>query len=356
MTLATFSECSRVSEAQISAALSGASMIALATGGGVLIDDRKSRASAGDYWAVCPFHQERTASLHIVDRGAQSFFKCFGCGEKGDAIVFACKLYGCGFREAVEIIGGRLDAEPNPELVAARDQLRREREAEAEQARVSRRAASVAVYFAAGVHVAGTLGEGYLRKARAIRAPLGGAELRFHSRAPLSPYDHAKAGRCPAIVAAIRDADGEHIGSHLTFLAHDGSAKRCFEHLSGDARMICGDHVGGFIRLGLVRDAAVIGEGIETTLSASEACGVPGLAAINAPNLRAVVLPATVRRVLIAFDRDPKGVGEMSAEALAQRLWADGVAVEMLPPPEGFKDWNDAAKAGFVAKREAAHG
>lgn len=344
----------RLQPHQIEAAKAGVSLTIaeIAERGGVQMDLRKSRPAKGDYWALCCFHAEKSASLHIVERGPKSFYKCHGCGAKGDAIDLARRLFNLNFRDAVRMVGGDLDAEPDPELIEAREQRRREMEAEAERQRVMHRAAAQAVYYAAGVHVAGTLGEVYLRS-RSIRAPLGGAELRFHARAPLSPYDHAKAGRNPAIVAAIRNAGGEHVGSHLTFLRPDGKAKADLAHLKG-SRMVCGEHVGGFIRLGRFADAVVIGEGVETTLSASEACGLPGLAAINSANLRALVLPSSVRRVVIAHDRDAKGVGELSADALAQRLWADGVRVDLLAPPDGFKDWNDCAQAGALPRVEVA--
>ena len=340
----------RYTERDIEAAKASLSIVDLAERGGVEWDARKSRPSVGEFWACCPFHVEKSASFHVRERGVSSFFKCFGCGEKGDAFAIGQRLLGLSF---AQMVAGEIgNGGPTPELVAHLEQKRLERAAEDERQRTANRAAAVAIYYAAGIHVAGTLGELYLRRARCIRAPLGGAELRFHTRAPLSPYEPAKAGRCPAIVAPIRNAEGEHIGSHLTFLSADGSAKADLPHLKG-SRMICGEHVGGFVRLGYLRDAAVIGEGIETTLSASEACGLPGLAAINAPNLRALVLPAKIRRVVIAFDRDAKGVGELSADALAQKLWSEGREVEMLPPPEGFKDWNDAAKAGALPKLEA---
>ncbi|MEZ5960010.1 MAG: CHC2 zinc finger domain-containing protein, partial [Hyphomonadaceae bacterium] len=39
---------------------------------------QKSRPSAGDYWACCPFHQEKSPSFHVLDN--KGLFKCFGCG------------------------------------------------------------------------------------------------------------------------------------------------------------------------------------------------------------------------------------------------------------------------------------
>lgn len=336
---------SRYSQAQIAEAKARLSLVELFERGGVTWD-RKSRPAAGDYWACCPFHAEKSASLHVVERPAERYFKCHGCGAKGDVFDVGRQLLGLTLPQLMD--GAGVNAEPDPELTAAREQARRELEAKREHDRAVRRAAAQRIYYAAGLLAGSPADLAYLKQARAIGARLANADLRFHPAAPLSPYEVEKAGRCPAMVAGVRNAAGELTGCHVTFLRADGSAKRCFEHLGGDARMIVGEHIGGFIRLGLIRGAAVIGEGIETTLSASEACGLPGLAAINAANLRAIVLPADVRRVVIAFDRDPKGVGEASAEALAERLWAEGREVEFLPPPDGAGDWNDAAKAGAL--------
>ncbi len=63
---------------------------------------RKTRAAAGDYWACCPFHQEKSASFHVLDQ--KGIFNCFGCGEKGDVFTLAMKLEGLNFPEAVERI------------------------------------------------------------------------------------------------------------------------------------------------------------------------------------------------------------------------------------------------------------
>ena len=45
-------------------------------------DRRRSNAAKGDWWAPCPFHQEKTASFHVDDR--KGFYYCFGCHAKGD--------------------------------------------------------------------------------------------------------------------------------------------------------------------------------------------------------------------------------------------------------------------------------
>ncbi|MGE0597353.1 MAG: DNA primase [Hyphomonadaceae bacterium] len=62
-------------------------------------DKRKSQPGRGDFWACCPFHQEKTSSFHVLDQ--KGIYKCFGCGEKGDAFTLAMKLEGLSFPEAV---------------------------------------------------------------------------------------------------------------------------------------------------------------------------------------------------------------------------------------------------------------
>lgn len=57
-----------------------------------------------NYKACCPFHNEKTPSLVISP--AKGIFKCFGCGEGGDAISFIQKHEGVDFREAL-IIGAK---------------------------------------------------------------------------------------------------------------------------------------------------------------------------------------------------------------------------------------------------------
>ncbi|HRO13061.1 MAG TPA: DNA primase [Amaricoccus sp.] len=63
-------------------------------------DPRKSNAAKGDWWAPCPFHQEKSASFH-VDEG-KGYYYCFGCHAKGDAVSFLRETENLGFIEAVE--------------------------------------------------------------------------------------------------------------------------------------------------------------------------------------------------------------------------------------------------------------
>ncbi len=65
-------------------------------------DARKSNPGKGDFWAPCPFHQEKSASFHVDDR--KGYYYCFGCHAKGDAVSFVRETENVGFMEAIEIL------------------------------------------------------------------------------------------------------------------------------------------------------------------------------------------------------------------------------------------------------------
>lgn len=110
--------------------LRGRISLARLVGRKVSWDARKSNTGRGDYWAPCPFHQEKTASFHVEDR--KGFYYCFGCHAKGDAISFLRETENLGFMEAVEALaeeaGMPLPAR-RPEARAAEDRRSRLHEA-----------------------------------------------------------------------------------------------------------------------------------------------------------------------------------------------------------------------------------
>lgn len=60
----------------------------------------KLKRSGGNYFACCPFHKEKTASLSINVK--DQFFHCFGCGESGNVISFIMKYLGLDFVDAIK--------------------------------------------------------------------------------------------------------------------------------------------------------------------------------------------------------------------------------------------------------------
>jgi len=70
-----------------------------------------------DLVGLCPFHGEKTPSLHVhPDKG---FFKCFGCGVGGDVFKFVQLLEGVSFPEAARMLAKRAGVEVEEETPAA---------------------------------------------------------------------------------------------------------------------------------------------------------------------------------------------------------------------------------------------
>ena len=65
-------------------------------------DLKKSNTSKQDFWAPCPFHQEKTASFHVDD--TKGFYYCFGCQAKGNIFTFLNEMEGVSFFDAVKAL------------------------------------------------------------------------------------------------------------------------------------------------------------------------------------------------------------------------------------------------------------
>jgi len=91
-------------------------------------DRRRSNPAKGDFWAPCPFHQEKTPSFHVED--TKGFYYCFGCQAKGDLITFVKETENLSFIEAVERLAAEAGMEmprqqDDPGRAARRDRLSR---------------------------------------------------------------------------------------------------------------------------------------------------------------------------------------------------------------------------------------
>ena len=60
----------------------------------------KLKKSGANYFACCPFHNEKSASFSINVN--KQFFHCFGCGESGSVITFVMKYNGLDFINAIK--------------------------------------------------------------------------------------------------------------------------------------------------------------------------------------------------------------------------------------------------------------
>jgi putative DNA primase/helicase len=149
--------------------------------------------------------------------------------------------------------------------------------------------------------------------------------------------------RWPAMLARVSLATGAEITTHQTFARHDGSGKA---PLSKQSRLFAagGRTIGGGVWFGTADPdhEFVVGEGIESTLSAMRIFGVgAGCAALSAFGIRTLVLPPEARRVRIFADHDELGQGLNAAREAGRRWLAEGRAVAVSMSPTVGEDAND---------------
>jgi hypothetical protein len=104
-------------------------------------------------------------------------------------------------------------------------------------------------------------------------------------------------------------------------------------------------------------DWLVVGEGIETTLSAMILWGAQaGVATLGTNGMRSLVLPQAARKIVIAADNDAPVIKDcrvlhngMDAAKDARRIWLNDdttleVTIKLAPEPkpgEHSRDWNN---------------
>jgi phage/plasmid primase-like uncharacterized protein len=156
-----------------------------------------------------------------------------------------------------------------------------------------------------------------------------------------TPHDRLRI-KLPAMLAPVVNVAGELVALHKTFLKRDGTAKAELDKIY--QRETCGPKKGGMIRIAAFDPgrALLIGEGIETSLSAMALLGLPGWAGIDADNIRtALALPPDVRSVAIAADNDERGAGPRAAAAACDRWCSEGRTVDVFMPDRPGDDFND---------------
>jgi hypothetical protein len=161
--------------------------------------------------------------------------------------------------------------------------------------------------------------------------------------------DPTRVIRYPAVVMAIVDRQGRFQGVHTTKLSPDLGHKLVSDDANFPVRQTYGLLKGNFVELqelDYTKPIAklLIGEGVETTLSAMQLTGLPGIASGGKVN---DLKPLAADEYIILVDNDANGGSRSSAGVLAQRLSEHGATVRLATPnkPAGGKDgydWNDA--------------
>ena len=227
---------------------------------------------------------------------------------------------------------------PDPAEIQRQVEVRRRSEARASAA-AARRQASARAICREGQNPIGTPVELHLNRRRlALPAEVAGTALFYH---PACPWEQ---GTAPAQIAPLTCiATGRVIGVHRTALAPDGTklGRKMLGTAEGAAVML--DPVSA------VTGTLHVAEGIETALAAREHYGLTPIWALGTSGGigRLPVLP-DVQRLIVIGENDG-GASRKAIEAVGARWHAAGRNIEIVWPPEGVKDLNDAVMGGASA-------
>lgn len=159
-------------------------------------------------------------------------------------------------------------------------------------------------------------------------------------------------GVWPALVAHIQKPDGSLAGVHRIYLSQSGN-KADIAAINGVIppckklqSVYSGAISGAACRLFPATERLALTEGIETALAVRRMTGLPVWACISAGGLKSVLLPDSVREVLIYGDNDQpdekgRNVGRLAALTLGERLIKEGRKVKIMLPPVPGTDWLD---------------
>jgi hypothetical protein len=309
----------------------------------------------GRHWRCGSLAGEPGQSLAInLTGGKAGVWHDFSTGEAGDALDLVAGVLFRGDRRAAMAwaagwLGLARHGAPGRAVPPTRQPLPAIATSMESAEDVTRRRRALALFLDAAP-VAATPAAAYLAArglpVEDLRHPP--RALRFHPacfcteiRAPL-----------PAMLAAIVTAEGQHLGTHRTWLARgeDGfwrKAPLC------DPKKTYGGYRGGFVPLARgasgqpIRraprgEAVAIAEGIETALSVALACPeLRVLASVALPNMARIVLPPAIGRVILCADADHDNQAASALlDAAARHFAAEGRDVRIARPPVG-KDFND---------------
>jgi putative DNA primase/helicase len=249
-------------------------------------------------------------------------------GHGGDIIKFIEIEQHCTFIEALniaaqfapELRGGpppsQRRSQPTPQQIADDDE--------------EDRIANAVEIWCQAKPLRGSPAEKYLRS-RGIEVPNEALDiLRFH------PYCPWQVGTRPAMVALVRDVvTDEPLGIHRTVLTADGRKL--------DRPKLLGPTLGGAIKLSndTIMGELAIGEGIETTLSATMLGYGPAWCVLDAGGIAKFPVLPWITRLIIAVDNDVSGTGQRAAAESKARWLAAGHRVRTVMPARPGEDLND---------------
>lgn len=160
-------------------------------------------------------------------------------------------------------------------------------------------------------------------------------DVRGHELLPL--YDGPKrVGEHPAMLALIRNAKGEPISIHRTYIIPNETKQK---KIMPPIETI----IGGAVRLAEPGTSLAFAEGIETALSMWQASGIPCWATISAHGMKNIkTLPRQITHVYLCADNDLSFTGQAAAFTAASYMKQKfSINAEVWMPGEHGSDMND---------------
>jgi len=282
-------------------------------------------------FGLCPFHSEKSPSLHI-DR-KRNIFHCFGCGAGGDTIAFVRRLRNLDFAAAVreltneDGLGPRYVPAQKPEAVQRAE------------------APSTAILALWRGATSPEIARYYLdSRGMALKSlPLA---LRGHR----AVWCAETRERRPALLAAISGADGAITAIQRTWineqLVYDGTISfprgaRCPDLSAG--KKCLGPLEAGAVRLFVPGKILGLAEGVETSIAANKLFHIPVWATCGARRLGNVEMPDCVQRVVIFGDRGEAGEAAAAKAETAYRR--RGYAAQCEFPDRAYGDFAEQVAA-----------
>jgi DNA primase len=329
------------------------------------------RKSGSRYTGLCPFHQEKTPSFGVSpERGT---FKCFGCGEGGDAIAFVEKKENVDFVGAIEWLADRFGVrleyeETSPE----QDRLRKRRE------RLFQLLDRAATFYErylweseAGVFARGYLAERGLREeiCREFRlglAPGGAALTRGAAEQGFTPDELAGAGLTNRrgndyfsrrLLFPLADARGRVRGFQARQLYEDDPLRAKYVNSPEGDLFRKGDLLYG---LDLAKAAiakqnrALVVEGNPDAIALRQAGFEPAVAAMGTAltERQLAEIKNLTRNLSLCFDADAAGQ-EATLRGMELAI-AQGFEIRVVSLPPGTDPADDAS--GFEERLRTAEG
>jgi putative DNA primase/helicase len=199
--------------------------------------------------------------------------------------------------------------------------------------------------WAGGVPISETEAATYLIKRRGLSPPWPD---KVRAECDRLPYHEGSLFYATRLLCLVEHPARGVLGVHAIGLNDGGRMKGYSHHRKKRGSSVYrryGLLEGGGCWLGETGGEIVVGEGVETTLSAMTLLERTwGVAALGALGLKRLDLPDAAERVCIAADNDADGAGQEAAQYALERWEEDGRDVRVVIPNKPGSDFNDVLR------------